>query len=259
MHEAGSSSEFGADFDTHVGACSDAPSGAGPHAARSADLGADLGAHVEADCGADCAAAANPAADAATNPAAANPAAANPAAAAAAADAAADAAAANADGGADVAVDGGADVGARHGVVPGAVDGVVHRAKPGPVLRPMPAAPSPVVPAQRGVRDAARGEVLLRHARLASSGRPVFCTPSRAELAGVVSPRAGRGTDGKVIYPTREAAEAAARELEALGARSLRAYRCGRSRRGHFHLTTDSTPRAHLPLHLRIPQQRLSA
>lgn len=114
---------------------------------------------------------------------------------------------------------------------------------------------TPVVPAQRGVRDAARGEVLLRHARLASSGHPVFCTPSRDELAGLVAPRAGRGTDGKVIYPTREAAEAAARELEALGARALRAYRCSRSRRGHFHLTTDSTPRAHL----RIPQQRLSA
>jgi hypothetical protein len=117
----------------------------------------------------------------------------------------------------------------------------------------------PVVPAQRGVRDAARGDVLLRHARLAGSGRPVFCTPSRAEIDGLVAPRAGRGTDGKVIYSTREAAEAAARELEALGSRHLRAYRCTRSRRGHFHLTTDSTPRVNLPLHLRIPQQRLSA
>lgn len=116
-----------------------------------------------------------------------------------------------------------------------------------------------VVPAQRGVRDAARGEVLLRHARLASSGRPVFCTPSRAELAGLVGPRAGRGTDGKVIYPTREAAEAAARELEGLGSRALRAYRCTRSRRGHFHLTTDTTSPTHLPVHLRIPQPRLSA
>jgi len=150
----------------------------------------------------------------------------------------------------------GAGSGADFGATPGADHSVDCG---GAVLRPIPTAPAPVVPAQRGVRDAARGEVLLRHARLASSGRPVFCTPSRAELAGVVSPRAGRGTDGKVIYPTREAAEAAARELEALGARSLRAYRCSRSRRGHFHLTTDSTPRAHLPLHLRIPQQRLSA
>jgi hypothetical protein len=117
----------------------------------------------------------------------------------------------------------------------------------------------PAVPAQRGVRDAARGEVLMRHARLASSGKPVFCTPSRAEIDGMVAPRAGRGTDGKVIYSTREAAESAARELEALGSRYLRAYRCGRSRRGHFHLTTDSTPRSALPLHLRIPQPRLSA
>lgn len=112
------------------------------------------------------------------------------------------------------------------------------------------------LPVQRGVRDAARAEILLRYARLATSGRPVFCTPSRAELDGVVAPRAGRGTDGKVIYPSREAAEAAARELEQLGARYLRAYRCARSRHGHFHLTTDSTPRAALPLHLRIPQQR---
>ena len=237
MHEAGSSSEFGTDFDTHVGAGSAAPSGPGPDAARSAHLGA----HVEAERGAECDADGGPDAGTASGPDA-GPAGGSDA---------------GSDGGPDAGSDGGpdSDAGAGHGID----YGVVHRAKSGAVLRPMPAAPSPVVPAQRGVRDAARGEVLLRHARLASSGRPVFCTPSRAELAGVVSPRAGRGTDGKVIYPTREAAEAAARELEALGARSLRAYRCSRSRRGHFHLTTDSTPRSHLPLHLRIPQQRLSA
>jgi len=245
MHEAGSSSEFGTDFDTHVGAGSAAPSGPGPDAARSAHLGA----HVEAECGAECDADGDPDAGTAGG---------SDAGTAGGPDAGTDGGPdAGSDGGPDAGSDGGpdGDAGAGHGIV----YGVVHRAKTGAVLRPMPAAPSPVVPAQRGVRDAARGEVLLRHARLASSGRPVFCTPSRAELAGVVSPRAGRGTDGKVIYPTREAAEAAARELEALGARSLRAYRCGRSRRGHFHLTTDSTPRAHLPLHLRIPQQRLSA
>ena len=45
--------------------------------------------------------------------------------------------------------------------------------------------------------------------------------------------RSGSGTDGKVIYPTREAAEAAARELEGLGARRLRPYLCARSRHGH--------------------------
>lgn len=115
------------------------------------------------------------------------------------------------------------------------------------------------IPRQRGVRDAARGEVLIRHARLAASGRPVFCTPSRAEIAGTAPLRQSPGTTGKVIYGTREDAEAAARELEELGAHRLRAYRCSRSRGGHFHLTTDNTPASALPLHLRIPQQRLSA
>lgn len=109
---------------------------------------------------------------------------------------------------------------------------------------------APVDPAL--VRDAARSEVLHRHARLTRSGRPVFCTPSRDEIAGVVSLRQSRGTDGKVIYSTREAAEAAGRELEELGTRALRSYRCGRSRSGHYHLTTDATP------HAGVPQQRRS-
>jgi hypothetical protein len=138
---------------------------------------------------------------------------------------------------------------------------------------------------REGIRDTARSEVLHRHAKLMKSGRPVFCTPSLAELAGRVPAKQSRGTDGKVIYPTREAAEAAARELEELGARALRSYVCGRSRRGHYHLTTDTGQRAvpaprpatpcevtgspaaaqdaehavnpvsKLPLHLRIPRQ----
>jgi len=103
------------------------------------------------------------------------------------------------------------------------------------------------------VRDERRGDVVLRHARLTGRGRPTFCSPSRAEQAGVVNLRSGSGTDGKVIYPTREAAEAAARELEGLGARRLRPYLCARSRHGHFHLTTDRT--AARPVHRRIPQQ----
>ena len=105
------------------------------------------------------------------------------------------------------------------------------------------------------VRDEQRGEVVLRHARLTGRGRPTFCSPTRAEQTGTVRVAMGGGTDGKVIYPTREAAEAAARELESLGARRLRPYLCERSRHGHFHLTTDT---AH-PLHERIPQQRRSA
>jgi hypothetical protein len=116
----------------------------------------------------------------------------------------------------------------------------------------------PVVPEQRGVRDAARAEVLSRHARLTKAGRPIFCRPSRAEIEGRVLHRQGPGSDGKVVYSTREAAEAAARELESLGARPLRSHPCRRSRVGHYHLTTDSSVRTgHLPLHLRIPQQRM--
>ena len=202
MHEAGSSSEFGAGCGGHV----DAHFGTGSAADRSS-AGSDAGSAADRRACCDAGSAAEC----------------------------------------------GATPGAPSGEIPAATAAMPAASRRRPRRCPRPGPP------QRGVRDAARGEVLLRHARLASSGRPVFCTPSRAELAGVVSPRAGRGTDGKVIYPTREAAEAAARELEALGARSLRAYRCSRSRRGHFHLTTDSTPRAHLPVHLRIPEQRLSA
>lgn len=106
---------------------------------------------------------------------------------------------------------------------------------------------------QTTVRDFARGAVLERHARLTKKGRPIFCSPSAAEIAGMIVPRQDRGTDGKVVYATREDAEAAARELEELGARRLRAYVCGRSRHGHFHLATDPSAR---PLHERIPLQR---
>lgn len=130
------------------------------------------------------------------------------------------------------------------------------------VLRRVPA-PVSEEPAQdatevQGIRDQARSEVLHRYARLTTSGRPVFCTPSQAEIAGVVALRQGRGTDGKVIYDTRETAEAAARELETLGARALRSYVCGRSRSGHFHLATDTAHRPLTPaeVYARIPRQR---
>ena len=71
-------------------------------------------------------------------------------------------------------------------------------------------------------------------ARLSSPGSPV-CTPDWLGL--------------------REAADAAARELEELGARRLRPYLCARSRHGHFHLATDTSR----PLHERVPQQRRPA
>ena len=87
-----------------------------------------------------------------------------------------------------------------------------------------------VIPVQRATQASARRAILCRHARLTKAGRPIFCAPSRAELAGRSPLRQSAGTDGKVIYSTREAAEAAARELEFLGARPLRSYLCGRSR-----------------------------
>lgn len=122
----------------------------------------------------------------------------------------------------------------------------------------------PVNERPKWVRDAARGEILARHARLTRGGRPIFCAPSRAEIRGAAIPRQTRGTDGKVIYDSREEAEAAARELEDLGARPLRSYLCGRSRHGHFHLTTDGArlPRtlptgvSPVPAAPAIPQQR---
>ncbi|WP_181782455.1 hypothetical protein [Pseudonocardia pini] len=112
------------------------------------------------------------------------------------------------------------------------------------------------------VRDVDRARVLLRYARLMTTGRPVFCKPSRAELAGTAPRRQGVGADGKVIYSDRESAEAAARELEELGARAQRAYVCKRSRRGHYHLTTDLVRErerelaAHQAALHAIPQQR---
>ena len=102
-----------------------------------------------------------------------------------------------------------------------------------------------------GARDRIRGEILRRHARLSTRGRPVFCSPTRAEQAVATIPRQRSGTDGKVIYPTRAAAESAARELEGVGARTLRAYACVRGE--HFHLATELSG---VPLHERIPQQR---
>lgn len=119
---------------------------------------------------------------------------------------------------------------------------------------------TPAVPVQRGGRTQARREVLCRHARLTKAGNPIFCAPSRAETSGRAPRRQTRGTDGKVIYSTREAAEAAARELESIGSRPLRSYLCGRSRGGHFHLTTDTalSPASHRGP-LRPPCPRLSS
>jgi hypothetical protein len=78
---------------------------------------------------------------------------------------------------------------------------------------------------------------VARFARRYADGGPQFCGPSRLERAGRAHPQSG--SDGKVVFPDRAAAEAAAAELVSLGARPMRAYRCPRSRRGHHHLTAD--------------------
>ncbi|RZT87099.1 hypothetical protein EV383_4006 [Pseudonocardia sediminis] len=125
----------------------------------------------------------------------------------------------------------------------------------------IPAARTPVqglesLPGGRGIADAERGRVLVRYARLMRSGRPEVCRPGRRELEG--DPRIQAvGSDGKVIYPDRDAAESSARELEHLGSRPQRAYLCRRSKRGHFHLTTDLVvERRRESLGSVIPQQR---
>lgn len=120
---------------------------------------------------------------------------------------------------------------------------------------------SPVVPMlpeqRRPVRDPARAEVVLRHARLRSDGGPQFCRPTRAEATGLVGRRQGTRGDGKVIYPDRESAEEAAREFETLGSMPMRSYRCNRSHHGHYHLTRDVAALARrYDLAARIPHQR---
>ena len=67
--------------------------------------------------------------------------------------------------------------------------------------------------------QAQRQAIVARYARLTGSGRPVVC-------------------DDKIIYPDRDSAETAARALEQLGSRPMRAYPCPLSRRGHHHLTS---------------------
>lgn len=66
------------------------------------------------------------------------------------------------------------------------------------------------------------------------------CIPSRAELAGEAPRRNSPGNDGKVIYDSREVAEAAIAEMNALGWVPQRSYACPRkTTNGHWHITTD--------------------
>jgi hypothetical protein len=82
--------------------------------------------------------------------------------------------------------------------------------------------------------------VVARHARLHRDGEPMLCVPGRAERRDSQRRRENPGTDGKVIYDDEATALACAAELEALGLKPQRAYPCGRSRHGHYHLATDT-------------------
>lgn len=82
--------------------------------------------------------------------------------------------------------------------------------------------------------------ITKRHARLVK-GRGVYTFPMRCQPSrdpAVARERGGLGSAGKVIYDTREAAEAAAREIERIVPERLYAYECPRSSHGHHHLTT---------------------
>lgn len=82
--------------------------------------------------------------------------------------------------------------------------------------------------------------ILKRYARLSTNGRPIRCTPSAKELRlGDIARREKAGTDGKVIYDSRDIARAAAEHLARETGYLLREYQCGRSKSGHYHLTTD--------------------
>lgn len=83
----------------------------------------------------------------------------------------------------------------------------------------------------------ARRRIIARYARRKRNGTVLFCQPSKGELAGDVQRRESSGSDGKVVFPDLETAEAAARELEAFGGGPQYAYVCRRSRHGHAHLT----------------------
>lgn len=83
----------------------------------------------------------------------------------------------------------------------------------------------------RQIQRAERKVILARYARLSKTERPEVCSPSPSERV--------RHSDRKVIFDSEESAKIAAAALVLLGARRMRAYPCPRSKRGHWHLSTE--------------------
>lgn len=85
-----------------------------------------------------------------------------------------------------------------------------------------------------------RDEILARHSRLTGKGRPQRCATSLAEKRNPDELWWWQGSDRKVILLDEQHAKDCARELAVLyGGAPLRPYRCPRSKRGHYHLTSD--------------------
>jgi len=84
-----------------------------------------------------------------------------------------------------------------------------------------------------------RRAIMRRYGRF-QRGKLSFCGLSNLEKEGRAPfhPQ----PNGKVIYNSRELADAAARELLALTGIAFRPYECPRSRHGHHHLTVDRSP-----------------
>lgn len=82
-----------------------------------------------------------------------------------------------------------------------------------------------------------RQAVWRKYARTFRSGNPRICVPGQMEIRER-GWTVHTGSDGKVIYDTREQAEAAAKALRKLGWPPLVAYPCDRSKHGHHHLTS---------------------
>ena len=78
--------------------------------------------------------------------------------------------------------------------------------------------------------------IIVRYAVRDERGKVLRCHPSPGESELSYADRCDRTkSDGKIIYPDEEAAEAAGRELEALGTSApTTAYPCKRA--GHAHL-----------------------
>lgn len=90
----------------------------------------------------------------------------------------------------------------------------------------------------------AKNAILARYARRMTPGgkRLMRCIPTQDERAGLVESRTTPGNTDKLIFDTRDQANACALEMTALTGVAMRPYHCPRhrpGRDGHWHLTTD--------------------